>query len=83
MARISTLVLGICVLALTACGTAPEDRSLGGAGVGAAMGAGIGAVFGGLGAGPGALLGGVAGAATGAFTEPETVNFGAPLWKRI
>jgi uncharacterized membrane protein len=67
-------------LALAACGTERDDRTLGGAAVGATAGAGVGALFGGVGAIPGALIGGAVGAGTGYVTDPKDVNLGEPLW---
>ena len=72
----------VATLALAACGTETDDRTLGGAAVGAATGAGVGALFGGVGAIPGALIGGAVGAGTGAVTDEEAVDLGEPLWKR-
>src|SRR5690349_18279901 len=65
---------------LSACGTAPGERTTGGAAAGAATGAGIGALAGPPGMAVGALVGGGAGAATGAATSPQQVNLGKPPW---
>jgi len=70
----------VATLAVAACGTEKDDRTLGGAAVGAAAGAGVGALFGGVGAIPGALIGGAVGAGTGYATDAKDVNLGEPLW---
>ena len=63
------------------CGTTPQDRALGGAGLGAGGGALLGAVTG-LTVIEGAALGAVAGALTGVLTDERRVNLGEPAWKR-
>jgi len=68
-------------LLLGACGTAPRDRAVGGAGIGAAGGAVLGAITG-LTVVEGAALGAVAGALTGVLTDPETLDLGTPPWRR-
>jgi hypothetical protein len=79
--RSNRIVLAIAAtMALAACGTERDDRTLGGAGVGAATGAGVGALFGGVGAIPGAIIGGAIGAGTGYATDANDVNLGEPLW---
>ncbi len=67
-------------LAVTACGTNPQDRTTGGAAAGAAAGAGVGALGGPVGALAGAAIGGGVGAVTGATTSPRDVNLGRPVW---
>jgi phage tail tape-measure protein len=76
---VSLTALGALCL-LSACGTAPGERTTGGAAAGAATGAGIGALAGPPGMAVGALVGGGAGAATGAATSPQQVNLGKPPW---
>lgn len=67
-------------LAVTACGTNPNERTTGGAAAGAATGAGVGALGGPVGALAGAAIGAGAGAVTGATTDPKDVNLGKPPW---
>lgn len=74
------LPVSLCV-ALAACGTTPQDRTLGGAGVGAAAGAAVGAVSS-LSVVEGALIGAAAGALTGALTNESQVNLGSPPWAK-
>ena|SRR6266550_9570875 len=66
-------------LALSACGTTPEDRAVSGGLLGAGTGAAIGSLSGN--AGTGAIIGGVGGAAVGALTDPCTLNLGDPWWR--
>lgn len=68
-------------LALSACGTAPEERTVSGAGIGAGAGAILGAVTG-LTVVEGAALGAAGGALTGALTDSEDINLGEPIWKK-
>ena len=77
--RVSVTTLGVLCL-LSACGTAPQECTTGGAAAGAATGAGIGALAGPPGMAVGALVGGGAGAVTGATTSPQQVNLGKPPW---
>jgi len=74
-ARRSATIAGAAALALalSACGTAPGERGLTGAGVGAAAGAATGAVLGGS-VVTGAVLGGAAGAAIGVLTDSEQLD---------
>lgn len=76
----TTLLAGLAVLALSACGTSERDRALSGAGIGAASGAALGGLTGQSPLG-GAVLGGAAGAATGALTEKDDLDLGDPVWK--
>jgi osmotically inducible lipoprotein OsmB len=71
----------VAMLGLAACGTNPNDRALGGAGLGAGAGAAIGAVTGGSVVG-GALLGAAGGAAAGYLTDSDKINLGKPAWDR-
>lgn len=64
---------------LSACGTAPADRTLSGAGLAATGGAVLGAVTG-LGILPGIVIGAAAGGVTGFFTDASKINLGPPLW---
>jgi osmotically inducible lipoprotein OsmB len=66
-------------LLLSACGSAPGDRALTGAGIGAAGGAVVGALIGIPAAG--AALGASAGAVVGAATTPSQVDLGKPVWR--
>ena len=68
-------------LALTACGSTPEERGISGAGIGAAGGAILGAVTG-LGVVEGAVIGAAAGGLTGVLTDEETIDLGDPVWKK-
>lgn len=70
------------LLGLAACGTAPSDRTEGGAATGAAAGAGVGIIGGPVGMVVGALVGGGAGAITGATTTPQQVDLGQPIWNQ-
>lgn len=65
-------VAGLAALSLGACNT-PEDRALGGAGLGALTGAAIGAAATGRASGAlaGAAIGGAGGAIVGASTAPR------------
>jgi osmotically inducible lipoprotein OsmB len=66
-------------LLLGACGSAPGDRALTGAGIGAAAGAVGGALIGVPALG--AALGASAGAVVGAATTPSQVDLGKPVWR--
>ena len=61
-------------VALSACGTTTEDRSLSGAGIGAGVGL--------LGGPVGAVVGGAVGAGVGAATTRDEVNLGEPVWNQ-
>ena len=65
---------------LSACGSAPADRTLSGAGLAAAGGAVLGAVTG-LGVVEGIVIGAVAGGLVGFLTDDSKVNLGTPLWQ--
>ena len=67
-------------LAVTACGTMPEERAVSGAGVGAAAGAILGAVTG-MSVVQGAVIGALGGGLTGAMTRNDQINLGDPAWK--
>jgi osmotically inducible lipoprotein OsmB len=73
---LSVMAIG---LLLAACGVAPGDRALTGAGIGAASGAVIGALIGVPAVG--AALGASAGAVVGAATTPSQVDLGKPVWR--
>jgi len=77
--RIGILMV-VAALLLSACGTAPGDRGLSGAGIGAAGGAVVGALVGAPLAG--AAIGAGAGALTGMATSPNAVNLGKPAWEQ-
>ncbi len=66
-----TILAGLLVLALAACGTSPGGRAVSGGLLGAGAGAGVGALTGGS-VGTGALVGGGIGAAGGALTAPRS-----------
>jgi hypothetical protein len=66
---------------LSACGNAPPERALTGAGLGAGSGALAGALISGLSVGTGALIGAGVGGVAGALTKPEDINLGKPFWK--
>lgn len=68
-------------LALVACGTAPGERALSGAGIGAGAGAALGAVTG-MSVTTGAAIGAAAGAAAGGLTDRDQVDLGEPAWKK-
>lgn len=77
-----TKVFGLtALLGLAACGTAPGERTLSGAGIGAGAGAALGAVTG-MSVGTGAAIGAAAGAATGGLTRRDQVDLGEPAWKK-
>ena len=80
MIRLVSMIAAAAML-LAACGTATEDRTVSGAGIGAAGGAVIGAITG-LTVLEGAALGALGGALTGALTDPGSVNLGEPIWRR-
>ena len=67
------------LLALSACGISKSDRAASGALIGAGTGALVGSTVGAP--GYGALIGGAVGATTGAMTDPNTIDFGKPLWR--
>ena len=69
------------LLAISACGTMPEERAISGAGIGAASGAILGAVTS-LAVGPGAVIGALGGGLVGALTDKDQVNMGDPAWKQ-
>lgn len=69
------------VVGLAACGTAPGERALSGAGIGAGAGAAVGAVTG-LSVGSGAALGAAAGAAAGGLTRRDQLDLGDPAWNK-
>lgn len=64
----TTLLLGLTLVGLAACGTDPTERTLSGGAIGAGLGAGTAAVLGGS-PWTGAAIGGAAGAVTGATTH--------------
>ncbi|MEL6768772.1 MAG: hypothetical protein AAFP17_16440 [Pseudomonadota bacterium] len=70
--RASALVLGLGLLA--ACGNAPGERALTGAGIGAGVGAAAGALGGAPGVG--AAAGAAAGAAIGGLTSRADIDLG-------
>ncbi len=72
--------IGVCAIALGACGNMPEERAISGAGLGAGAGAALGAVTG-MSVATGALIGAAAGGLTGALTNERQVNLGQPAWK--
>jgi peptidoglycan hydrolase-like protein with peptidoglycan-binding domain len=74
-----SVVLGLCALLLTGCGSSTGDRTASGAGIGAGAGAVVGAVTG-VSLVQGVVLGAAAGGLTGALTDESTVNLGDPLW---
>ena len=82
MRNFESIVAGLTLVGLAACGTTPGDRAASGGAMGAGTGAVIGAIAGGVGAIPGALIGGAVGAGTGAATKPQQVNLGEPPWRR-
>jgi osmotically inducible lipoprotein OsmB len=69
----------VTALALSACGTTVEDRTVSGGLLGAGAGAVVGALTGNVAAG--AVIGGVGGAAVGALTDPCTLDLGDPWWR--
>lgn len=71
----------VVLLAVSGCGTMPEERAISGAGIGAATGAVMGAVTS-LAVGPGALIGALGGGLVGAMTNRNQVNMGEPVWKQ-
>jgi osmotically inducible lipoprotein OsmB len=79
MALRSTSVVVAVGLLLSACGSAPGDRAITGAGIGAAGGAIVGALVGAPAIG--AALGASAGAVVGAATTPSQVDLGKPVWR--
>ncbi len=80
MFRLACVAMGL-MLALSACGSTAEERGLSGAGLGAAAGAVIGAVTG-LSIVQGVVIGAAAGGLTGVLTDEDTVDLGAPVWKK-
>jgi putative peptidoglycan binding protein len=82
MRKIESIIAGVALIGLAACGTRPADRAPSGGAMGAGTGAAIGAIAGGVGAIPGALIGGAVGAGAGAATKPQQVNLGEPVWRR-
>lgn len=74
MKRTSTLIGGVALLALAACGDTVGERAVSGGAIGAGTGAVGGAVLGN--AGTGALVGAAAGAATGALTDRDEIDLG-------
>lgn len=74
-------VVGVLAVALSACGSMPEERAVSGAGIGAGAGAALGAVTG-MSVATGALIGAAAGGLTGALTNDRQVNLGQPAWKQ-
>lgn len=79
--RVMAVALAAVGLALSGCGSTPEDRGISGAGIGASAGAILGAVTG-LTVLQGAVIGAVAGGLTGAATSKDTINMGEPVWRR-
>ena len=80
MKRTMTVAI-LTAVALSGCGTVPEDRSISGAGIGAGAGAVLGAVTG-MSVLTGAAIGAAAGAITGAVTDRDQINLGEPAWKQ-
>jgi peptidoglycan hydrolase-like protein with peptidoglycan-binding domain len=76
-----TAVAAALALGLAACGTAPGERGLTGAGLGAATGAVVGVASGGLSVLAGALIGAAAGGTIGALTTKDQINLGEPFWR--
>ena len=74
------LAMSALLLAITACGQEPGERTVSGAGIGAGVGAIGGALTGGC-VGCGALIGGVVGGAAGGLTSPNQIDLGKPVWK--
>ena len=68
-------------VALSGCGTAPEDRAISGAGIGAAGGAIIGAVTS-VAMLPATASGAAVGGLTGIAIGPDLLNLGDPPWTR-
>ncbi|MEQ8968737.1 MAG: hypothetical protein RID91_23165 [Azospirillaceae bacterium] len=81
MRRAAPALVGLCTLAVAACGTERPERTAGGIMTGASAGFVTGLAVGGVGAIPGAIIGGAVGGTTGAVTEEEDVNLGKPIWK--
>jgi osmotically inducible lipoprotein OsmB len=77
--KLSHAIMVPALLALAACGTTKEDRTVSGAMIGATTGAVIGSAVGS--ATTGAMVGGAVGAATGAMADPDAINLGKPWWK--
>jgi osmotically inducible lipoprotein OsmB len=78
--RFARILLPLALAAgLSACGTAPGERAITGAGFGAAAGAAAGALLGNPALG--AAAGGLAGGAIGGLTNPGAVNLGKPAWR--
>jgi len=68
------LAIALCAAALlAACGTAPSDRALSGAGIGAGIGL--------IGGPPGVVIGAAAGGVVGAVTRPDQIDLGRPVWR--
>lgn len=76
---VTTAILLIASLLVSACGSTTGDRAASGAGIGAGAGAVLGAVTG-LSILQGVLIGAAAGGLTGALTDEETINLGDPIW---
>ncbi len=74
-------IIGVCAIAVAGCGSMPEERAVGAAGIGAGAGAALGAVTG-MSVATGALIGAAAGGLTGALTNDGQVNLGQPAWKQ-
>lgn len=81
MKRLSIPAILIATVALSACGTAPTDRAVSGAGIGAGTGAVIGAITS-ASVAEAALLGAAAGGLAGVLTTRDQVNMGEPVWKQ-
>ncbi len=81
MKKMQNIIFAISAIAmLSACGTAPSERALSGAGIGAGVGAVGGALIGGNPV-TGAVVGGAVGAAVGAVVKEQHLNLGKPAWK--
>jgi len=74
------MILAIGTMALSGCGTRPEDRAISGAGIGGAGGAIIGAIAG-VALLPATVIGAAVGGLTGGVTSPDLFDLGEPPWR--
>jgi osmotically inducible lipoprotein OsmB len=81
MMQMKSIIAGAVTMALTACGSMPEERAISGSAIGAGAGAVLGAVTG-MSVATGALIGAASGALTGGLTRNDQINLGEPAWKR-
>ncbi len=81
MKKAALAMVIVAPVVLAGCGTATQDRTLGGAALGAGFGSALGVAVGGVGVLPGAAVGALIGSTMGAFTEPNRIDFGPPLWR--